>query len=206
MQELSKLFGSTEKVKLIRFFLGNENGLYDVDEIEDKLKIKKEKLKDDILDLEKSELIIKSKERFSVEYESGSVIKSGVREYTCYALNKKFRFLKSLNELMFDFKNANRDVLLDRFKSIGRCKLFILSGVFLGSDKSRLDILYVGEAIKSGLADKVVAELGIEIGKKLNIHILDLEEFNYRYKMYDRFLRDLLKEDNEVLINKMVGI
>ena len=206
MQELSKLFGSTEKVKLIRFFLGNENGLYDVDEIEEKLKIKKEKLRDDILDLEKSELIIKSKERFSVEYESGNAIKSGVREYTCYTLNKKFRFLKSLNELMFDFKNANRDVLLDRFKAIGRCKLFILSGVFLDSDKSRLDILYVGEAIKSGLADKVVAELGIEVGKKLNIHILDLEEFNYRYKMYDRFLRDLLKEDNEVLINKMVGI
>ena len=49
---------------------------------------------------------------------------------------------------MFDFKNANTDVLYDRFKAIGRTKLFIVSGVFLGEDKSRADIMYVGEGIK----------------------------------------------------------
>ena len=204
MQELSKLFGSSERVKLIRLFLNNPEMMYDIDEIEEKIKVKKEKLKIELFELEKSELIIKSKENFSIEYQSGSSIRSGTREYTCYKINKKFRFLQALSSLMFDFKNANHDVLLERFKSIGRCKLFILSGVFIQDDKSRLDILYVGEAIKNNLADKVVAELAIEIGKELNIHILDLEEFNYRHKMFDRFLHDVLdSKKNIILVNKL---
>ncbi len=203
MQELSKLFGSAEKVKLIRFFLSSKDNMYDIDEIEEKLKIKKDILKDILLDLEKSDLVTKSKERYSIEYAVSKTVKSGVREYTCYAVNKKFRFIKALRDLMFDFQNANRDVLVDRFRSIGRCKLFILSGVFTGNPKSRLDILYVGEAIKNSAAEKMLQELNIEIGEELRIHTLDIDEYHYRYKMYDRFLRDVLSEDNEVLIDKI---
>ena len=206
MQELSWLFGSVEKVKIIRFFLANPDGLYDTDEIEERLKIKKEKIRDDLLSLEKAEMIIKSKERFSVEYSVGTAVRSGVKEYICYKFNKDFRFAESLNGLMFDFKNADREVLMDKFRTIGRCKLLILAGEFIESDKSRLDILYVGEAIKTNLAEKVVSEINIEVGKKLNIHVIDIEEFRYRYNMFDRFLRDVLSESNEVLINKLKGI
>jgi hypothetical protein len=221
MQELSRLFGSAERVKLIRFFLSNFDKMYDIDEIEEATKIKKDILKTELSDLEKGLLVIKSKQRFAVEYEDtqkdtnfksdktankNKIIKASkttVREYTCYELDIKFRFLDSLYKLMFDFKNANRDVIVERFKPVGRCKLLILSGVFIDSDKSRLDILYVGEAVKDNIAKKIVEDINIEVGHKLNIQILDLEEFNYRYKMYDRFIRDILNENNEVLINKL---
>jgi hypothetical protein len=63
--------------------------------------------------------------------------------------------------------------------------------------------MYVGEAVKKNIADKVVADLEAEIGKKLEIMVLDLEEFDYRYKMFDRYVRDALKDKKEILINKL---
>ena len=205
MQELSKLFGSVERVKVIRFFLANAEAEYDIDEIDAKLHIKKEKLKDELLELEKSSLIIRKKEIFDVQIESKNKIKRGVKEFICYSLNKNFRFLSSLRNFMFDFQNANLGVLEERFKAIGRLKLLLVSGVFVNDDKARVDILYVGESIKEKFRDKLLEDLSIETGVDLKIMILDLEEFEYRYKMYDRFLRDILDGNKNVVVNKMTG-
>lgn len=205
MQELSRLFGTVARVKLIRFFLANENKSFDIDEIEEFLKIKKELLKKELVDLEKSLLIVKDKEAFKVIVESARGERLATKDFIVYKLNKEFRFLDALRTLMFDFKNADRKILTERFRNIGRGKLLILSGVFIGNEKSRADIFYVGEYIKNNLAEKLIAEINSEVGMELRIEIIDLEEFNYRYRMFDRFVRDLLEEDNEVLFNKLSG-
>ncbi len=204
MQELGKLFGSEDRVKIIRFFLANTNNFFQLEEISKKTKVKLENLKKELLVLEKATLLLKSKERFATASEISSKTKTiKMKEFVCYKLDKNFRFLKNFQAFMFDFENANRDVLKDRFNTIGRTKLFMLSGVFVGDTKSRCDILYVGEAVKKNIADKVVADLEAEIGKKLEIMVLDLEEFDYRYKMFDRYVRDALKDKKEILINKL---
>lgn len=203
MQELSKIFGSIDRVKLIRLFLANEGEVFDSIELEDKLKIKKEVLRHELAELEKSELILKTKEKFDVEVESNGKVKKDIREYVCYGLNKDFRFLNSLTALMFDFKNSDLKNLEDRFKEIGRAKLLLVSGLFLQDQKARVDILYVGEAIKEKSLAKTLSDINTETGMSLNILVLDLEEFDYRYKMYDRFLRDILEGNNKVLINKI---
>lgn len=207
MQELSKLFGSVEKVKLIRFFLANKDGYFDMEEIEEKLSantpLKKEKLREELSDLEKANLIKRSKEKYDVQIETNNKVKNDIREYLCFSVNKNFRFLKALENFVFDFQNADLDVLTEKFKTIGRTKLFLVGGVFTGDEKAKADILYVGESLKTKVAEKIVNEIEVETGKKLNILILDIEEFEYRYKMYDRVLRDILKSDSSVLINKI---
>jgi hypothetical protein len=192
MNELEKLLGSQEKVKLIRMFLANRDTLFQVEDIVKLAKLKSEKVRKELNNLIASNLIIKSKERMAKLPANSKSKKLAIKEYTCYKLNPSFRFINSLTDLMFDFKNANTDVLYDRFKQIGRTKLFIVSGVFLGEDKSRADIMYVGEGIKKNVADKVISDLRAELGRELDIVIFDLEEFNYRYKMFDRFVRDLM--------------
>ncbi len=203
MNELEKLLGSQEKVKLIRMFLANRDTLFQVEDIVKLAKLKSEKVRKELNNLIAANLIIKSKERMAKLPANSKSKKLAIKEYTCYKLNPSFRFINSLTDLMFDFKNANTDVLYDRFKAIGRTKLFIVSGVFLGEDKSRADIMYVGEGIKKNVADKVISDLRAELGRELDIVIFDLEEFNYRYKMFDRFVRDLLAGNHVKIVNKL---
>jgi len=203
MNELEKLLGSQEKVKLIRMFLANRDTLFQVEDIVKLAKLKSEKVRKELNNLIAANLIIKSKERMAKLPANSKSKKLAIKEYTCYKLNPSFRFINSLTDLMFDFKNANTDVLYDRFKQIGRTKLFIVSGVFLGEDKSRADIMYVGEGIKKNVADKVISDLRAELGRELDVVIFDLEEFNYRYKMFDRFVRDLLAGNHVKIVNKL---
>ncbi len=203
MNELEKLLGSQEKVKLIRMFLANRDTLFQVEDIVKLAKLKSEKVRKELNNLIAANLIIKSKERMAKLPANSKSKKLAIKEYTCYKLNPSFRFINSLTDLMFDFKNANTDVLYDRFKPIGRTKLFIVSGVFLDEDKSRADIMYVGEGIKKNVADKVISDLRAELGRELDIVIFDLEEFNYRYKMFDRFVRDLLANRHVKIVNKL---
>lgn len=204
MQELGKIFGSEERVKIIRLFLGDINDFFLPEEISKVTKIKEELVKKELVILEKSGLLKKIKEKYALGDEDTKNTKQiKIKEYICYTVDKNFRFLDALAKLMFDFKNANKDVLLERFKTIGRTKYMMLSGVFTGDEKSRCDILYVGESIKKNIADKLILDLQAEVGKKLNILILDIEEFDYRYKMFDRLVRDALKDDKIVLVNKL---
>lgn len=203
MNELEKLFGSHEKVKIIRMFLANPDQMYQVEDIVKHTKLRSDKIRKELNNLLAANLILKSKERMAKLPTSSKVKKLAIKEYICYKLNINFRFVNSLSELMFDFKNANTDVLYDRFKKIGRTKLFIVSGVFLGEEKSRADIMYVGEGVKKSAADKVISDLRAELGRELDIVIFDLEEFNYRYKMFDRFVRDLLANRHVKIVNKL---
>jgi hypothetical protein len=203
MNELEKLFGSHEKVKIIRMFLSHSDTLLQVEDIVKNTKLRSDKIRKELNTLVAANLIIKSKERIAKLPTSGKVKKMVIKEYICYKLNKDFRFINSLSGLMFDFKNANRDALYDRFKSVGRTKLFLVSGVFTGTEKARVDIMYVGENVKKSAADKTLSDLRAELGMDLNIIILDLEEFNYRYKMFDRFVRDTLTGEHVKLVNKL---
>jgi hypothetical protein len=204
MQELGKLFGSEERVKIIRLFLSDTNDFFLPEEISKTTKIKEEIIKKELLVLEKSGLLKKIKEKYALGDEDTKNTKQiKIKEYICYTIDKNFRFLNALSGLMFDFENANKDVLLERFKTIGRMKYMQLSGVFVGDDKARCDIMYVGESVKKNIADKLMLDLQAEIGKKLEILILDVEEFDYRYKMFDRLVRDSLKDSKIVLLNKL---
>lgn len=204
MQELGKLFGSEDRVKILRHFLSDVNDFFLPEEVAKITKIKEDIIKKELIILEKSGLLKKIKEKYALGDDTTKNTKQiKIKEYICYTVDKNFRFLDTLSNLMFDFKNANRDVLLERFKVLGRTKYMSLSGVFVGNDKSRCDIFYVAEALKKNLADKLMLDLQSEIGKKLNIIILDLEEFEYRYKMFDRLVRDSLTEEREILINKL---
>ena len=86
---------------------------------------------------------------------------------------------------------------------IGRIKLFVVSGVFIGEPKSRVDILIVGEAIKRPKAEKILESISAEIGRDVVYAIMDVEEYEYRYKMYDKFLRDIVDMPHEAVISKL---
>jgi hypothetical protein len=73
----------------------------------------------------------------------------------------------------------------------------------VGEQKSRVDLLIVGEAIKRPKAEKVLESLSAELGREVIYSIMDVEEYNYRFKMYDKFIRDIFDMPHERVIDKL---
>ncbi|MDO8600472.1 MAG: hypothetical protein Q7R73_02515 [bacterium] len=120
-----------------------------------------------------------------------------------YFINKEFALFPELRMLILKAVPANRFVLAKRIGALGRVKLAVLAGVFINSDTSRADLLIVGDGIKKGRLNSFMAWLESEIGKELNYVALTTDEFKYRMDMYDRFLRDILEDPHEKMINKL---
>ena len=45
--------------------------------------------------------------------------------------------------------------------------------------------------------------LEAEVGREIRLSIMDKEEFEYRYGMFDRFVRVMLEGPHEKIINKL---
>ncbi|MDI9354936.1 MAG: hypothetical protein QM532_01755 [Cyanobium sp. MAG06] len=203
MLELEKLFGSQDKVRLLRLLLANRDKFYELDEIKDKIFVDKDILKKLLDQLEKGNIIKKTKKKFAktIEYPNKKVRNIPIKEYFCYEINKDFRYIESLSELLFDMVSVDREELLSKFKNIGKIKLFVVSGVFTNEPKSRADILFVGETINKKMIDDILSQINADYGIDIKVVFYDLEEFEYRVKMFDKFVKDIFRYKHEIVIN-----
>jgi hypothetical protein len=206
MELLSRLLGGTERVKIMRFFLHHEDQVVSLHDISEKTKSRSALIRKEITLLASIGFIEKKKTKTVVTTGQGKKSVSKVKEVNGYKLNVDFPHNKALKELLFDFQSLDKRELASRFKLIGRIKLFIVSGVFIGETKSRLDVLIVGEAIKRPKAEKVFELLSAELGREVVYSIMDVEEYEYRMKMYDKFVRDIIEMPHETVIDKIKEI
>ncbi len=203
MELLARLLGGTERVKIMRFFLHHEDIILSLSEVSDKTKSKSVLVRKELTTLTGMGFIEKKRSKMVITTGSGKKVYTKVKEVSGYKLNPDFPHNQALKDLLFDFQLLDKKELVARFKQIGRIKLFILSGLFIGETKSRVDILIVGEAIKRSKAEKVLEGLSAELGRDVVYSIMDVEEYEYRYKMYDKFLRDIIDMPHEAVINKL---
>ncbi len=199
MELLAKLLGGQERVKIMRLFLHDDENSFSLHEISEKTKSKSALVRKELTALSSVGFIEKKKGRGIVYSSKGSAIKDSI----VFKLNKSFPHNQALKELLFDFELLDKRELASRFKLIGRVKLFVVAGVFIGDTKSRVDILIVGEAIKRQKAEKILDLLSAELGREVIYSIMDVEEYEYRYKMYDKFIRDILDSPHEKMIDKL---
>ena len=191
MDSLSKILQSNNgeiRLKVLRFFLVNQKEYSSIEDLEEKTKVKKDKLRKELLLLTNANFIDKY-----IDNKGTNLFK----------LNENFEYKDSLFELVFDFYNMNRNVLVDRLKKIGRIKLFYFTGVFVNDIDSDIDILLIIDNVKPKEMNKVVSDINATFANKLRILIMDIEEFNYRYKMFDRFLRLILEGKKIVVVDKL---
>jgi hypothetical protein len=203
MDLLIRLLGGAERVKIMRFFLHHEDMVTSLHDISLKTKGKSALVKKELTLLTSIGFIEKKRARTVVTTGTGKKVSSKVKEVNGYKLNTLFPHNQALKDLLFDFHLLDKRELAARFKIIGRIKLFIVAGVFIGDEKSRVDILIVGEAIKRPKAEKILETLSSELGRDVIYSIMDVEEYEYRYKMYDKFVRDIREMPHDTVIDKM---
>lgn len=193
MDSLIKIFqadsGET-RLKTLRFFLANKSGSFKMDAVESAIKIKKDKLRKELSFLSSFKFLIRS-----------TSSKGG----PSFRLNQDFEHNEALYSLVFDFQNTNKKIIIDRLKKIGRIKLFYLTGLFLNENDAEIDILIVADNIKTKEMNKAISELNSSFASKIRVLVMDVEEYKYRYKMFDRFLRLILDGNKIVIVDKFAS-
>jgi hypothetical protein len=203
MELLTRLLGGSERVKIMRFFLHHEDAIVSLRNISDKTKSKGALARKEVAALCAIGFLERKRTRTVTTSGKGKKATSKVKEIIGFKLNQEFPHNQALKDLLFDFQLLDKRELANRFKPVGRIKVFIVSGVFIGEEKTRLDILIVGEAIKRPKAEKLFETLSAELGREVVYSIMDVEEYEYRFKMYDKFVRDVLDGPHEAVIDKL---
>lgn len=203
MEQLAKLLGGTDRVKIMRLFLHHQDVILSLKDITEKTKSKGVAVRKEVTLLLSIGFLEKKKSRVYSTVGKGKKAKSVIKEVLGYKLNGEFSHNQALRDLLFDFETVDRKDLVNRFKAIGRIKLFIVSGIFVGSRESRVDMLIVGEGLKRPKAEKAFELLASELGRDVIYSIMDVEEYEYRVKMYDKFVRDIIDMPHERIIDKI---
>jgi hypothetical protein len=122
-------------------------------------------------------------------------IKSRGKEWR---MNPGFLYRAEVEALLINADTLDKKKLSEGLRKLGRVKLLILSGIFIKSKDSAVDLFLVGDALKRAKIEKKIKELEAEIGVELRWAIFSTKEFTYRLNMYDKLVRDVLDFPHEV--------
>ena len=183
MEILEKILGNSARVKIMRLFLLNRSKSFTNADI-----------------AKRSRVAVDAVRRESRLLASVGFIRRRSSSLIEWAFNPSFKYGEEFKDLLVRSDTLNRQKLLDNFKNVGRIKLFIVSGVFIKIDDSRVDLLIVGDKMKKGKIEEGVRRLEAEIGTELAYAIFNTKEFIYRLNMYDKLVRDILDYPHEVIL------
>jgi hypothetical protein len=194
METLAKLFGGQARVRIMRLFLLNNESNFEIEDVVSRSRVMRNNARKEINVLA-SMNFIKQK----------VVTKEGYRgakkKVSVWSLNPSFQYLSPLRDILVEPSLLLQEDLPERFRQVGKIKLMIVSGVFIGDSKSRADVLIVGDKLKKNVLQQVVKGLEAEIGKELDYVVFDTEEFKYRIDMYDKLICDIIDLPHEKLID-----
>lgn len=202
MDVLAKLFGSPSRVKLMRLFLMNPEDVFDLVEMGKRSKVSGTTLRKEVALLANIGLI---KPRVMVKMQpkpKGMGDELEKRKVTGYGMDSRFPYLAALRALVTEIALGKEDVAA-RFRNCGQLKLIIVAGIFLDEESSRVDILLVGDKMKKPLIESALRRLEAELGKELTYGVMETPDFEYRFGIYDKFIRDILDYPHLMVLNKL---
>lgn len=197
MEILTKIFGSASRVKILRLFLFNSNDPFDVPEVALRTGLERPEARHEINSL-LSIGFLKPKD-FTRELESSKGVKTV--DVSGVILDKSFPYYHPLHQLLVESPLMNEEELLNKFKNAGKIKLLVVSGVFLKEENTPIDVLIVGDDLRKNIIENNIARLESEVGKELRYAIFETNDFQYRFQMYDKLIRDIFDNRYKALVN-----
>ncbi len=183
MEILEKILGTGARVKIMRLFLLNRGKGFKSKDI-----VKRSRVSAGIV---RRELNVLSSVGF---------IKKRSKTSLDWYFNSSFKYAGEFEDLLVRSDSLSKEKIMDNFKKVGRVKLFIVSGVFIKNNDSRVDLLIVGDKMKKSKIEEGIRRLEAEIGAELVYAIFNTKDFIYRLNMYDKLVRDILDYPHEVLL------
>lgn len=203
LKELGKIFGSENRVKVLRYFLAHPDEQISVEDLSKRAKIKTLELKKEVKNLVAINFLTEVILTENIEVKVGKKIKIKTKKTNALELNKNYVFADSLANLLLDFRNIDKRELADNFKKYGKIKLLCLGGVFVQDEEGKLDLLLAGDALDKEKIDDFMKRLEADYGTELRYAVFESEEFRYRVNMFDRLIKDFWKRPHEKVIERI---
>ncbi len=189
---IDTLFGSKTRIKLLYLFLNNPGRAFYVREITRRVDEQ-----------------INSVRRELANMLSVGVIKSNnVDNKLYYEVDQSYVFYKPLREI-FAENGSKKEIASDvssstdwtkRLKKLTGVKIVLLSGGFVSSARSKVDVLIVGSPAKSQVK-KFVAELEEDEHRPLHYTVISYDDFYYRMSLKDKFISEILDSKHRVVLD-----
>ena len=206
LNQLEKIFGGRDRVRLIRFFLHNQEEFFLKEEISTKLQIRPNTLRREIRFLENVSFLLKKRIQKTILIPARKRNKDPImkkRKADGWKLNPNFEYLRPFTKIFAEDRDLNNNVFIKNFKGMGNMQFIMVTGFFMHDDEARADLLIVGDKLKKDLIERVIHKIEAEMGRELRYIIFDTAEFSYRMKMYDRLIRDIINGPKRVLLDKL---
>lgn len=194
-QVLEQLFDSPVKVKLLKLFLRNPGRYFLLPEIVTKTQANSRVIRRQVKGLLSIGFLKKKRIKAARKKE----IKGGIY----FTVDQNFEFYNELCNLVLKSSPTSKQKLLKKILKLGRIKFALIAGVLINSEVSRVDLFLVGDDIEERKLRKFLNEMEAEVGREIQYAAMDTKEFDYRFHMFDRFVRDVLEKPHEKLINKI---
>ena len=203
MDTLGILFGSPSRIKILRLFLLNPLEAYDVKEIAVKSRVRITEARKETHLLKKVGFIMEKNFTKEILVSRGSKKVSTKKRMQGFQLKASFPLLLPLKNLIISETPLSRNDILKRFRTAGKIKLLILSGIFIDEPDARVDVFIVGDNLKRRSIENTLRFIEAEVGKELSYGALETSEFLYRVSVYDKFIRDILDTRHERVVDNL---
>ncbi|MAF59599.1 MAG: hypothetical protein QF858_01835 [Candidatus Pacebacteria bacterium] len=203
MEILSKLFGSQARVKVMRLFLFNEGESFENSDVAKRARVLDYTARSETRTLESAGLIKRIsffKEVMRGRGKNKKLVKKRVKGFT---LNPKFKYLQALRNFLINAAPLQQNEIVKKLSGSGSLKLVIISGVFIQDWDSRIDILIVGDNIKTTKLEAAIKGIEADIGRELRYAIFPTKEFKYRLNVYDKLIRDVLDYPHQTVVDRL---
>ena len=202
MEALSKLFGSTARVKILRLFLFNPENIFDKKEICRRSKLQPHTVQREVALFERIGLI-KRKSFFKEREQKRGRKKTLKKRVQGWILDDMFLYREPLQLFLLKTATLENDYILRKLRCSGKLKVVIVAGVFIQDWDSRVDLLVVGDNLKKTKLEGAIKDIEAEIGIELRYTVFSTKDFKYRLAMRDRLMRDILDYPHQKLLNRL---
>lgn len=194
---LSILFGSTARVKLLRFFLFNPSKEFTFDEISKRARLVRRTARTEISALEKAEVIVKRTVYIDQPGKDKKLKALG------FAVNKKFPELQALQTFLFETAPIDGKNLLSHLRKAGTIDFLVVAGVFVREFEQQLDVLIAMKKVSQSKIESAIRSLEAEIGIEIRFAVMTSDDLLYRVGMNDKLTRDLFDYKHQILVDKI---
>lgn len=194
---LEILFGSTARVRLLRFFLFNPTQEFTFDDISRRARLVRRTARTELNALERAE-VIKKKQIFVPVPDKEKKLK-----VQGYMLNTKFPQLSSLQTFLFETAPIDGKTLLKHMRKAGPLDFVACAGIFTREFDQRLDVILSMKTLNNQKIETAIRSLESELGIEIRFAAFTTEDLIYRVGMYDKLTRDVFDYPHQILIDKI---
>ncbi len=194
---LSILFGSTARLKLLRFFLFNPSREFTFDDISRRARLPRRTARTELNALEKAGVTVRRNMSVAID---GKTKKMKVLGYT---LNKDFGELQALQTFLFETAPIDGKNLITHLRKAGTIDFVAIAGVFVRDFEQSLDVLIAMKKISQSKIETAIRALESEIGMEIRFALMASDDLRYRVGMNDKLTRDLFDYKHQVIVDRI---